>query len=54
MPVRNSFPPSEVRDLLATPLDTHTLSLTWTAPGGDLDSGTGVIYINNLTNYVMK
>lgn len=40
VPAHNSFPPSEVRDLQAAPLGLHTLSLTWTAPGEDLDSGT--------------
>ncbi|XP_063843744.1 uncharacterized protein LOC135090678 isoform X2 [Scylla paramamosain] len=49
VPARGSFPPSEVRDLLATPLDPHTLSLTWTAPGGDLDSGTASGYIIRLS-----
>ncbi|XP_045121552.1 uncharacterized protein LOC123510430 isoform X2 [Portunus trituberculatus] len=49
VPAQDSFPPSEVRDLVATPLDPHTLSLTWTAPGGDLDSGTASGYIIRLS-----
>lgn len=41
VPAQDIFPPNDVRDLIATPVDTNTLSLTWTAPGEDLDSGTG-------------
>lgn len=51
MPAHNSFPPSEVRDLQAAPLGLHTLSLTWTAPGEDLDSGTGVVTLRKYAIY---
>lgn len=51
VPAQNSFPPNEVRDLRAESLDPSTLSLTWTAPGDDLDSGTGVVYNFTKTNY---
>ncbi|XP_050719632.1 uncharacterized protein LOC127000230 isoform X1 [Eriocheir sinensis] len=49
VPAQDIFPPNDVRDLIATPVDTNTLSLTWTAPGEDLDSGTASGYIVRLS-----
>lgn len=54
VPVQDVFPPNDVRDLIATPVDTNTLSLTWTAPGEDLDSGTGVVNYIITTKYLTE
>ena len=35
------IPPSRITDLSVTPLNDAMINLTWTAPGGDLDYGTG-------------
>ena len=39
----DSFPPSQVRDLDIMVNDSSHITLTWTAPGDDLDSGIGKV-----------
>lgn len=35
------IPPSRVTDLAVTLVHNSTVNLTWSAPGGDLDQGSG-------------
>jgi hypothetical protein len=39
-----SYPPSRVTDLkvVATEVDSTSLTIEWTAPGQELDNGTGI------------
>ena len=53
----DSYPPGEVTDLsLVLVNDTVTnisIALKWTAPGDELDSGTGII-ISQLNSYILN
>lgn len=40
VPLNEAFPPSQITDLKATYEDGN-ITLTWTAPGENLDTGTG-------------
>ncbi|XP_071520824.1 uncharacterized protein [Panulirus ornatus] len=51
-PDTDLYPPVNVRDLRVNPLDQHTLDITWTAPGDDLDFGTVSRYIFRLSDTV--
>jgi len=54
LPAGDAYPPSRVTDLKVASLQVNqmTMSIEWTAPGDDLDQGTGLIsqsFIINLT-----
>nr|XP_045600809.1 uncharacterized protein LOC123759653 isoform X1 [Procambarus clarkii] len=48
----DNYPPVDVRDLKVVPLDTHSVTLTWTTPGDDLDYGTASSYVIRLTDRI--
>lgn len=45
-------PPSRVTDLTVTSVGDTTVNLTWSAPGGDLDQGSGQLTFNLLKFYL--
>ncbi|XP_042229067.1 uncharacterized protein LOC121871047 isoform X1 [Homarus americanus] len=46
------LPPVAVRDLRAAPLDPHTITITWTTPGDDLDFGTASSYVIRMSDSI--
>jgi hypothetical protein len=54
----DSYPPAKVTDLSVMVVNDTTknisIALKWTAPGDDLDSGTGLIILINLCNSYIK
>ena len=51
MPITTSYPPSRVTDLkvVAIQVDQMSVTIEWTAPGGQLDNGIGRYILSNAT-----